>query len=126
MGPAGNGEPSEDRDEDTDEGEEQSALELLWAIRTTPLTPHSSHPSGGGDPGEDLSPAARELQEEMNERRRRLVELLVPHLSSGARTVPAILSRLSPEERNRMDDVLAGRTIAEVLGTTDLFHLRLE
>jgi hypothetical protein len=62
----------------------------------------------------------------MSERRRRLVGLLVPHLSSGARTVPAILSRLSPEERHRMDEVLAGRTIAEVLGTTDLFHLGLE
>ncbi|MBO0713498.1 MAG: hypothetical protein J2P59_01990, partial [Acidimicrobiales bacterium] len=118
MGPATDGGPEKDGDDD----EEQSALELVWALRTTPLTPQGRHPSGRRDPGqEELSPAARELKDEMDLRRRQLVELLAAHLRSGARTVPAILSRLSPEERTRMNEVLGGRTIAEVLGTTDLF-----
>lgn len=123
MGPAGDGEP----DEVSGDDEEQSALELLWAIRTTPLTPQHDQPVWRPKPDSpDLSPAARELQDEIDERRRWLVQLLVAHLSSGAMTVPAILSRLSPEERNRMNEVLGGRTIAEVLGTTDLFHLGLD
>jgi hypothetical protein len=62
----------------------------------------------------------------MDERRRLLVGLLVGHLGSGAMTVPAILSRLSKEERDRMNELLGGRTIAEVLGTADLFHLGLD
>ena len=100
MGLAGDREPDEDPAEDEAEDpaddEEQSALELAWAIRTTPLTPQGPHPSGRREPDlEDVSPADRKLEEEMHARRRQLVELLAAHLSSGARTVPAILSRLS-------------------------------
>lgn len=130
MGPAGDGDTGPARDgadaADQDD-EEQSALELIWAIRTTPLTPRGRHPSGRGPrASDDLGGAARELQDEMDERRRLLVELLTGHLGSGAMTVPAILSRLSKEERDRMNELLEGRTIAEVLGTADLFHLGLD
>jgi hypothetical protein len=130
MGPARDRAPDEDvpgRDDRPGDDEEQSALELIWALRTTPLTPRGRHPSGQGLPETDnLGPAAQQLQGEMDERRRLLVQLLAGHLGSGAMTVPAILSRLSKEERDRMNELLGGRTIAEVLGTTDLFHLGLD
>jgi hypothetical protein len=130
MGPPRDRKPDDEdvpgRNDRHDDEEEQSALELLWALRTTPLTPRGRHPSGHGLPGTDnLGPAARQLQDEIDERRRLLVELLAGHLGSGAMTVPAILSLLSKEERDRMNELLGGRTIAEVLGTTDLFHLGL-
>jgi hypothetical protein len=129
MGPERDKAPDEDvpgRDDRQGDVEEQSALELIWAIRTTPLT-GGQHPSGRGPRETDnLGPAARQLQSEMDERRRLMVALLAGHLGSGALTVPAILSRLSKEERDRMNELLGGRTIAEVLGTTDLFHLGLD
>jgi hypothetical protein len=130
MGPARDRVPDEDvprADDRQGDDEEQSALELIWALRTTPLTPGRRHPSGDGPRETDnLGPAARQLQDEMAERRRLLVTLLAGHLGSGAMTVPAILSRLSKEEHDRMSELLGGRTIAEVLGTTDLFHLGLD
>jgi hypothetical protein len=107
--------------------EEQSALELIWAIRTSPPVPEGASPDPPREAdGDDLGPPARQLGEELRERRRQLVELLSRHLGQGALAIPAILARLSPEERTRLDGLLEGRTIAEVLGTADLFRLDLE
>lgn len=117
---------SREGQEEPDDIEEQSALELIWAMRHTPLAPGDLAAPPADPASDEFGPAARGLQREMDERRRQLVELLAHHLGSGALTVPAILSRLSPEERARMNEVLGGRSIAEVLGTTDLFHLGLE